>query len=60
MYPDWIEIVQNLAPFRLIRAVGGTLFLTGFVLLIYNVVMTIKNAGSGFEYVDLREGTKVA
>jgi len=60
MYPNWVEIVQQLAPFRLIRAIGGTLFLGGALIMVYNVVMTIKNAGAGFEYVDLREGIKAA
>ncbi|MCS7205985.1 MAG: cytochrome-c oxidase, cbb3-type subunit I [Leptospiraceae bacterium] len=60
MYPNWVEIVQQLAPYRLIRAIGGTLFLSGVLIMVYNVAMTIKNAGAGFEYVDLREGVKVA
>ncbi|MBI38670.1 MAG: cytochrome-c oxidase, cbb3-type subunit I [Leptospiraceae bacterium] len=54
-YDKWIEIVEILQPYRLIRALGGTLFLAGFLLLIYNIWMTIRNAGSGFVAVDLRE-----
>ncbi|RME90656.1 MAG: cytochrome-c oxidase, cbb3-type subunit I [Candidatus Hydrogenedentota bacterium] len=55
-YPNWIEIVQNLTPFRFVRAIGGTLFLTGFCIMIYNVYKTIQNKGSGFVPTDLREG----
>lgn len=60
MYPNWVEIVQQLTPFRFIRAIGGTLFLGGTLLMVYNVVMTIRNANTGFEYIDLKEGVKVA
>jgi cytochrome c oxidase cbb3-type subunit 1 len=60
MYPDWVEIVQHLAPYRLIRAVGGLSFLTGFFIMVYNLAMTIRNAGEGFVPVDLREGAAAA
>ncbi|EHQ07694.1 cytochrome c oxidase, cbb3-type, subunit I [Leptonema illini DSM 21528] len=60
MYPDWIEIVQQLAPYRLIRAIGGLSFLTGFFVMVYNLIMTIRNAGEGFVPVDLREGAEAA
>ncbi len=60
MYPDWVEIVQHLAPYRLIRAIGGLSFLTGFFIMVYNLAMTIKNAGEGFVPVDLREGAEAA
>ncbi|MBL8021862.1 MAG: cytochrome-c oxidase, cbb3-type subunit I [Leptospirales bacterium] len=57
-YPDWIEIVRALKPYRLARALGGSLFLAGFCIMLYNLYKTIKNAGSGFETSDLREGAK--
>lgn len=60
MYPHWVEIVQQLAPYRLIRAIGGLSFLTGFFVMVYNLVMTIRNAGEGFVPVDLREGAEAA
>lgn len=54
-YKNWIEIVQFLEPYRLARAVGGTFFLTGFFVMLYNLIKTIGNAGSGFVAPDLRE-----
>lgn len=60
MYPDWVEIVQTLAPFRLIRAIGGVSFLGGFLVMAYNLVMTMKNAGAGFVPVNLREDVRAA
>ena len=56
-YPNWVQIVQQLQPYRFVRAIGGTLFLVGFILMIVNLYKTIKTAGSGFERVDLREET---
>lgn len=57
-YQNWVDITKLLSPFRLIRALGGVLFLSGFLLFIYNMVKTIGTAGSGFEAVELREGVK--
>ena len=59
-YRDWVEIVKVLKPYRLARALGGTLFLVGFIVGIYNLIMTTRTAGSGFEPVDLRERTESA
>jgi len=53
-YPDWIEIVQVLGPYRLVRALGGTLFLSGFIIMIYNLIQTMRTKGQGFAAVDLR------
>lgn len=60
MYPDWVEIVQHLAPYRLVRAIGGVSYLAGFFVMVYNLIMTIRNAGEGFVPVDLREGAEAA
>lgn len=60
MYPDWIEMILTLAPFRFARAVGGFVFFSGFILLVYNVVQTIRRAGSGFVPIDLREAARAA
>ena len=37
----FIDTVRVLFPYYLIRAIGGTLYLIGFIMFIYNVVMTI-------------------
>ena len=39
-YPDFVETVARLVPFYWIRAVGGLLFIAGFVMLTVNVLMT--------------------
>lgn len=52
---SWIEVVRFLKPYRLARALGGTLFLSGFILMVYNLIKTIRTAGSGFVATDLRE-----
>ena len=44
VYPDFVETVMRIVPLYYVRFLGGTLFLTGFLLLIYNVWMTIKTA----------------
>lgn len=43
-YPNFLETVLQLIPMYIIRAVGGTLFLTGVIVMVYNL---IKTAGQG-------------
>ena len=44
VYPDFVETVIRIVPLFFYRAIGGVLFLAGFVLLLYNVYKTIKQA----------------
>ena len=44
VYPDFVETVIRIIPLFLFRALGGVLFLAGYVLLLYNVYKTIKQA----------------
>ncbi len=44
VYPDFVETVIRIIPLFLFRALGGALFLAGYVLLLYNVYKTIKQA----------------
>jgi len=44
VYPDFVETVIRILPLFLFRALGGVLFLGGFVLMLYNVYKTIKQA----------------
>ncbi|MCP5500078.1 MAG: cytochrome-c oxidase, cbb3-type subunit I [Leptospiraceae bacterium] len=53
-YKNWVEITGELFPYRLVRALGGTMYLTGFILMVFNLVKTIQTAGSGFKEEDLR------
>ncbi|MDD2304932.1 MAG: cytochrome-c oxidase, cbb3-type subunit I [Prolixibacteraceae bacterium] len=44
-YPNFLETVAQLIPMYTIRAFGGALYLTGFLILVFNIVKTIQ-AGS--------------
>ena len=39
---QFIDIVQTIVPFYIIRAIGGTIFLIGVFMMIYNLVKTAK------------------
>ncbi len=41
-YPNFLETVLQLIPMYVIRAVGGTLYLVGALLMVYNLVRTAK------------------
>ena len=42
-YGNFLETVTEIMPMYWMRAIGGTLFLTGMLVLIYNIILTIKN-----------------
>ncbi len=44
VYPDFIETVIRIIPLYYVRFAGGGLYLIGFLLLIYNVCMTVRTA----------------
>ena len=48
VYGSWVDTLPSLMPMYWIRAVGGTLYLTGAILFVYNLVKTMK-AGVAFE-----------
>jgi len=58
MYPDWVSITEELKVFRLARAIGGSMFFIGILVMIYNFIKTISNKDSGFEPTDLRVGVR--
>lgn len=39
---QFLEIMQTVVPFYLLRALGGTLFLVGVIMMIYNLLKTAK------------------
>jgi cytochrome c oxidase cbb3-type subunit I/II len=47
VYPDFVETVIRIQPLYYVRFAGGALFLTGFLMLIYNVWVTIARAPKG-------------
>ena len=44
-HPNYLEIVTSIIPLHMIRATGGALYLTGLLMLIYNVYKTVKLSG---------------
>ncbi|WP_418602736.1 cytochrome-c oxidase, cbb3-type subunit I [Hwangdonia sp.] len=42
-YGNFLETVTEIMPMYWMRAIGGTLFLTGMLILIYNVIATVVN-----------------
>jgi cytochrome c oxidase cbb3-type subunit I/II len=43
-YPDFVETVMKIVPLYWVRATGGTLFLIGALIMVVNLIKTIKNA----------------
>ncbi len=41
-YPNFLETVIQIIPFWMIRAFGGSLYLTGVVVMVYNLVKTAR------------------
>jgi len=44
IYPDFVETVIRILPLYYVRAFGGILYLTGYILMIYNILKTIASA----------------
>ncbi|MFY8132620.1 MAG: cytochrome-c oxidase, cbb3-type subunit II, partial [Bacteroidia bacterium] len=44
-YPEFLKTTLQIIPLHVVRSLGGTLYLAGFFVMIYNVVKTMK-AGS--------------
>lgn len=40
-YPEFLKITLQILPLHILRSVGGLLYLSGFLLLIYNIVKTM-------------------
>jgi cytochrome c oxidase cbb3-type subunit I/II len=53
---EFIDVVQTVIPFYIMRAIGGTIYLTGVLLMCYNL---IKTANTG-EFVATEEATAPA
>lgn len=46
VYPDFIETVTKIVPLFWVRAFGGILYFSGFVIMVYNIVKTIRLSGT--------------
>lgn len=44
VYPDFMETVMAIYPLYWVRAIGGTLFIVGFIIFAYNIFKTISLA----------------
>ncbi len=42
-YPNFLETLTQVIPMYVARIVGGTLFITGFIIMLYNMVKTVKS-----------------
>ena len=43
-YGTWTDTLPTLYPMYVVRAVGGTLFFVGLLIMVYNLIMTAKGA----------------
>ena len=41
-YPNFLETSTQIIPFHMARSLGGALFLTGVILMTYNLIKTVK------------------
>jgi cytochrome c oxidase cbb3-type subunit I/II len=42
-YPNFLEVVRSIIPLHMLRAAGGTLYLSGVVLMAFNLFKTAKS-----------------
>lgn len=55
VYPDFVETVTRIVPLYGVRALGGFLFISGFVLMLYNIYMTVKLSQSDVKETKIPE-----
>ena len=48
LYPDFVETVLRIVPMYQVRMVGGVLFLSGLLMLVWNVIKTIQSAPADY------------
>ncbi len=46
VYGNFLETVSEIIPMYWMRAIGGTLFIVGMLIMVYNVIVTIKNGSA--------------
>jgi len=46
VYGNFLETVNEIMPMYWMRAIGGTLYLTGMLILVYNIIMTIRQGSA--------------
>ena len=60
LYPSFIETVLALQPMYWMRLIGGTLYLVGFIVMAWNVAMTIKTGAKATSSVEVAVPVKTA
>lgn len=45
-YGNFLETVHEIMPMYWMRAIGGTLYITGMILLLYNIIATIRKGSA--------------
>ena len=53
VYPSFVETVLAIRPMYIVRALGGAMYLAGFVMMVWNLIKTAR-AGEGGD--DQRRG----
>jgi cytochrome c oxidase cbb3-type subunit I/II len=48
LYPDFVQTVTQIVPLYWVRALGGLLYLGGFILMLVNVYQTIKSGTANY------------
>ncbi|WP_411894555.1 cytochrome-c oxidase, cbb3-type subunit I [Winogradskyella sp. A2] len=46
VYGNFLETVTEIMPMYWMRAIGGTLYITGMLILVYNVIITVVRSGN--------------
>ncbi len=54
MYPDFVETVLRLLPMYWVRVAGGSMYIVGVILLLYNVIMTWRSRPARYEVTVVR------
>lgn len=44
VYPDFVETVTKIVPLYWVRVIGGLLYFTGYIIMMYNVIKTLQAA----------------
>ena len=60
LYPSFIETVLALQPMYWMRLIGGTLYLVGFIVMAWNVAMTIKTGAKATSSIEVAVPVKTA
>ncbi|WP_347925248.1 cytochrome-c oxidase, cbb3-type subunit I [Pontimicrobium sp. SW4] len=46
VYGNFLETVTEIMPMYWMRAIGGTLYLVGTLILVYNIILTVRKSGN--------------